>query len=301
MRMYFTSILATSLLACAGESVVADGPGENVAIKAALLDALGAGQFESVNGLAISPDYSRVYSTRWVEGEDGRRARLVVQERNGDDFQSAEPLFPAHSYSDYQPVLGGEDLLFFTSTRPIDGSGEAARQNVWFAVRQADGSWGDERPIRDLVSPAWDGHAVVTSPGEIIFASDRPGGKGGVDIYSARFDDLSIKGPTNVGVLNSPDSDSDMSFHASSGTLVFSRYSEADDDIDIFASTLNDGKWTAPVALDAVNTEHWELSPVITPDGCQLLFKRRYVPGFLQTNSKDAGLGSICDEDYLKP
>lgn len=248
-------------------SCTGGGPGLSNICKQAFLAAIDSGAIHSVNGLAISPGYRSYYVTEWFDGKAG----LVGSECRHGSWSARRPLYSIGKYQDYQPVLSQDgERLYFTSTRPIEGD-EPVRQNVWMASKQS--KWGDAAPILALVSPEWDGHAVEISSQLLLFASGRSGKETLVDIFE--FDRTANEARINpVTGLNSKMSDNDLAFDDGSELLVFSRYDPETEDIDLFAAVRSGYSWSNPVALTALNTNQWELSPAFTPDGEYLLFKR---------------------------
>lgn len=89
-------------------------------------------------------------------------------------------------------------LLFYSSGGDL-GSGT---QNLYLSRQLADGSFGPPEPVAELNSTSDDVMPNVSKNGrEIVFASTRPGGEGGFDIYAATrssvFDEWSA--PVNLG------------------------------------------------------------------------------------------------------
>ncbi len=229
------------------------------------------GRVESVNGLAVASDYSAFYVTAWAPGEEGQRARLEAWRCRSGDWRADGPVFENTQYSDYQPVLSQDgNRLYFTSTRPLSGSGAAVRQNPWIAERNADGHWS-LRPLVSLASEWWDGHTVEIGERHVLFASERPGGAGMVDLYEARLDGAEVH---NAVALNSAASDNDMTYDMHIGVLVFARYEAESGDINLFVSRRLAEEWVQPIPITELNTAEWESSPMIAPGGRQLLFKR---------------------------
>lgn len=275
-------LLPLFMAACTATPEATTRPGANLGLRSAtLIAAAGRGSIESINGLAVEHDFTRAYTTHWSSSGDDRLARLAAYSL-ADGYQSASTLFAADDYQDYQPTLSPDGkLLFFTSTRPVDGTDNAARQNCWFARRLHDGSWSGPKPITTLVSPAWDGHAMLTRTGWLYFASERSGGSGAVDIYRARWQGGRASGIENVPALNSEHSDQDFYLDPDERYIVLTRYNAEQHDLDLFYSVRVDGEWTRPVPFKSLNTAAWELSPFIEQQSGSLFFKRADTAGFL--------------------
>ncbi|HQQ93294.1 MAG TPA: OmpA family protein [Bacteroidia bacterium] len=115
-------------------------------------------------------------------------------------------------------------------------------------------SWGDIRKISALVNDPkyWDSQPTVSADGATIyFASDRPGGYGGIDLYLTRKDPLTGQWgpPQNLGpVINTPGDEKTPFIHSDSETLYFSSNGHFGfGGYDIFFSRQNEkGEWSEP-------------------------------------------------------
>lgn len=105
--------------------------------------------------------------------------------------------------------------------------------------------------------------AVFSADGKkIFFVSDRPGGKGGKDIWvSNRINDSTWSEPENLGdVINTPKDEEFPFFHPDGKTLYFSsKGHNSTGGYDIFYSELKDNKWQKPVPLSQLNSKNDDL------------------------------------------
>lgn len=236
------------------------------------------GILTTVNGLAFEPDGRTLYVSHWVDEVDLRGKRRVrIFEHQFVDGQWSAPVPVAFSaeYTDYQPVLSPDGTrLYFTSTRPIPGTGSESRQNIWYVDRTVAG-WSEPRIIMELATSGWDGYAVPVRTGRLYFISDRPGGAGAVDIWVAEPQSDGRYGePVNVANVNSEHSDSDLFVDADERFMIFHRYQDATGTIDLWISFRAGDQWQMPRPLDETNGEGWELSPTVTPEGQYFFFNR---------------------------
>lgn len=135
------------------------------------------------------------------------------------------------------------------------------------------GSWSAPIPLNQFINnPHYrESAACLSADGKkLFFSSNRPGGKGGYDIYVC---DLSSKGewgrPSNLGSTINTKGDEEYPFlHADGVTMYFSSNGHAViGNHDIFKSTFQDGKWTSPANLGyPVNTRAYEGNFIMTHD-----------------------------------
>ena len=135
----------------------------------------------------------------------------------------------------------GGDGNFYYSTR---------KDTVWTKIK----SMG--RPVNTIY---WESSGFITPDGNALyFASNRPGGEGGFDIWSSkklRNGDWSE--PENLGnVINTPYDEESPFFDVNTGTLLFSSNGYISiGGSDIFRSANRNGIWSVPTGLPyAFNT-----------------------------------------------
>ncbi len=126
----------------------------------------------------------------------------------------------------------------------------------------------------DVNSKSWEGSITMSSSErKIIFASERPGGFGGKDLYEATLlDDGSWGKVKNLGRAVNTELDDDAPFlHPDGRTLVFSsKGHNSMGGFDIFMSDLHeiDSVWKAPVNLGyPLNTTDDDIYYVLSADG----------------------------------
>jgi hypothetical protein len=107
---------------------------------------------------------------------------------------------PNFAGGEFSPSIVETDsgtLLFFSSTG-LDG----LDQDIYVSVMQADGSFGPGSLVEELSTAANDQMPNVSRDGlEIVFASDRTGGSGAFDIWTASRESISDpwSAPVNLG------------------------------------------------------------------------------------------------------
>lgn len=149
-------------------------------------------------------------------------------------------------------------------------------------------TWTDPEFLKgEINSDVWDGSITISHDGRrVYFASERPGGMGGRDLYEARKLPNGTWGKVkNLGpAINTKEDDDAPFLHPSGKYLVFS--SEGHNSMgaaDIFVSELNpDSTWGAPVNIGyPINSPNADKFYTVTADG-----KHGYY-----SSSKKGGMG----------
>lgn len=124
-----------------------------------------------------------------------------------------------------------DDRMWFCSAREgYDGM-------HWFTAEYEDGRWRDLK-IADFNPDYKVGELHITSDGrELYYHSDRPGGKGGLDIWVSENVDGVWQEPLNVSSVNTEGSEGWPAISPDGSELWFSR------DNGIWRSKMVDGKW----------------------------------------------------------
>ncbi|TDQ15273.1 outer membrane protein OmpA-like peptidoglycan-associated protein [Algoriphagus boseongensis] len=100
---------------------------------------------------------------------------------------------------DSQPSLSADGrLLFFSSNR----RGGYGGNDIWYSVRQKDGSWSEAKNLGNVVNTAKDEISpFMFFNNEILFfASDGHQGFGGMDIFLSRVENGEFQEPENMGI-----------------------------------------------------------------------------------------------------
>lgn len=137
-----------------------------------------------------------------------------------------------------------------------------------------NGDWTEVKPVDKINDPDWwDGQPTISSDGKTLyFASNRPGGFGGVDLYVTRKQaDGSWSTPVNLGPTINTEKDEKSPFiHTDSETLYFSSNGLPGlDGQDIFFVKKDaTGKWQEPKNIGMpINTEGDDLGFFVSTDG----------------------------------
>jgi outer membrane protein OmpA-like peptidoglycan-associated protein len=169
-------------------------------------------------------------------------------------------------------------LLFFTACGRNDGRGSC---DVYYSMKM-ENYWS--RPVNAgsvVNSSFWEAQPSVSSDNKkLFFASNRPGGVGGMDIWSSEIavikdGKLFFKTPKNLGRgVNSRENDFSPFIHADGSTLYFSSEGRSGmGGSDLFLSKLKDTIWTEAVNLGSpINTRFNEDGLVVSPTSNVAIF-----------------------------
>jgi Tol biopolymer transport system component len=184
----------------------------------------------------LSPDEHRLYfhSARITPSSSGGVDLYVARRHNKRDnfeWEPAENLGPIlnSSCDDAGPTYfedeNGQTVLYFTSTRPISGTGGCVDFNIWTSIVQPDGSFGPATYLPELSSPFRDTRTAIRRKDglEIYISTERPGGPGTRNIWVATRESTSEawSTPVIVPVINSTNSDGAPALSFDGKSLIF--------------------------------------------------------------------------------
>lgn len=181
-----------------------------------------------------------------------------------------------------QGISSDGSYMFFTSCNKPDGLG---RCDIYYS--SFDGkTWSAAKNIGPpLNTRFWESQPSVSANGRMLFfASNRPDGIGGMDIwYSVMGDDKKWKFPKNPGpLINTAGDEMSPFIHFDGKTLYFSSNGQTGmGGYDIYRSRMNeDTTWSKPENLGyPINTYNDELGLIIDAEGQNAYFSTIRDPG----------------------
>lgn len=171
---------------------------------------------------SVSPDGQHiVWGSTDREGGAGGWDLWQARLRDGR-WQDAKPLAVNSSANDFDPLFSADGKwLYFFSNRP----GGVGGDDLYRAAVKADGSLGAPESLGRGVNTRGDEWAPTPARdgGHLLFASDGHGGKGGHDLFVARWDGKAFVDPQPVPGVNTKADEFDAAWLGDGRTLVYAR------------------------------------------------------------------------------
>jgi outer membrane protein OmpA-like peptidoglycan-associated protein/Tol biopolymer transport system component len=202
---------------------------------------------------------------------------FYISDRDGDAWggrkNAGRPLNTPDNEGAHSLTADGR-YLFFTACNRRDGKGKC---DLYFSIRQ-DGGWS--HPV-NLGSPVNSGysekHPGISADGRILyFSSNRPGGKGGYDIWCSQWTPEGWSAPVNLGdSVNTAGMEISPFLHPDGQSLYFSSTGwPGMGRGDLFLARLKgQNSWSAPVNLGyPINTHNDEFGLTVNARGDRAYF-----------------------------
>jgi outer membrane protein OmpA-like peptidoglycan-associated protein len=201
------------------------------------------------------------YMSKKVNGEWQKGVALT--ELNTDENEGAQCISPDgksmfYTVCNRPNILGGCDILF---------------------SQLKEGKWTTPRGVAAINSTYWDAQPSITADSRTVyFASDRPGGVGGLDIWYVKYENGKWGEAKNMGApINTPFDEQTPFIHPDGVTMYFT--SEGHPGMggkDIYLSRMQaDGTWGEPQNLGyPINTKEDEGTLSVAIDGKTAFYAR---------------------------
>jgi hypothetical protein len=157
----------------------------------------------------FSPDANELlFSNQSQPAAVSKSGTLWQMFRKNDLWTEPRVAFFPGDYSEDRAFYSQSgETLYYSTTRPVTEKGPPKDFDIWFVARHVSNRSRPQRlgyPVNTIYN---DYAGAVTANGTIYFSSDRPSGKGGVDIYYAQLIDGGYGPLTNLGEGTNTDAD----------------------------------------------------------------------------------------------
>ena len=157
--------------------------------------------------------------------------------------------------------------------------------DIYYVNREGN-AWSVVQNFSDKISKSdsWESQPTVSSDGKtIVFASDRSGGYGKIDLYEINWKDGKWTDPKNLGsAINSNENEKSPYLHTDGKTLFFASTNFPSlGGFDVFYSRMDSlGNWKEPQNIGyPVNTVADEISLFVSTDGNTAYFASNQLDG----------------------
>jgi len=187
----------------------------------------------------------------WASNRDGGAGGWDLWQATWQDtrWTEARPLPLATAADEVDPFFGADGRwLYFASNR----DGGHGGYDLYRAPLLDDGGFGPARNLGPAINGAGDERspALREDDGSLLLTSNRAGGAGGWDLWSARRDGDGFAAPRPMAGINGAGDELDGAWLAGGRALVFAR-GNAGGGAQLQLSHCRDGRWSAaePLAL----------------------------------------------------
>ena len=239
----------------------------------------------------LTADGETLIFTRREKGDED----FMISHKVNGDWSPASRIDKINSPQNEgaQTVSADGKFLVFTACNRRDGLGSC---DLYFSELGQNG-WSTPKNMGEPVSTKfWESQPCLSADGQTLyFASGRPGGQGGQDIWMSKRESSGWSVPTNMGSnINTPLDEAGPFFHQDNETIYFmSNGYPGMGGFDLFLSRKDEnGNWKKPENLGyPINTQRDEGSMIVSLDGSRAMMAsdRKYKNSQLKSafNSKD--------------
>jgi hypothetical protein len=249
--------------------------------------------------LCIAPDGKTVWFTSEIEtGMPSRNRKfrnhsgIFTAQLSGLQLLSIQPFsYNNPEYDMGQPSISADGkYLYFASDMP----GGQGGSDIWFC-ESVDGSWSAPVNLGQKInSSGTDNYPCIHSSGKLYFASNRPGGAGGLDVYFSDFVDGSWETPIRLAEpINSPSDDFAFAARPDLQKGYFASNRRRNDDIYEFTATIIRKTSCNPFEINNYCYEFVEEN-AMKYDSMPFKFEWRFGDG-------NKGIGRIVEHCYTRP
>jgi WD40-like Beta Propeller Repeat len=216
-------------------------------------------------------------------------------------------------YMDADPFVTKDGKeVYFISNRPIkEGDSVKIDEDIWKVVKKGNG-WSKPIHLDEPINTIYDEYyPTIADNGIMYFGSERPGGKGGCDIYKSNSINGKYQLPENLGdSINTADNEYEPFISPDESYLIYmATRPNGLKNADLFVSYNINGQRTKAEKLPApFNSAATEWSPKVTRDSKYLFFGSarnkmtrtlKYPENMLQLNKRIYSAGNGLGDIYF--
>lgn len=213
----------------------------------------------------FSPDYTEVYYSI------AHLSHVIIfMKRVEGKWSKPEVASFSGQYVDDNPFFSPDGKrLYYTSSRPISGTGTPSKKdNIWFVERHGK-TWGKPEILSSAINQpdSDEGCPSLSSRGDLYFSSNRKGGRGSMDIYISKWvNGKFIKAENLDSDINSKYQEGWPCISPDGNLILFNLYSRGKTEEGFAVSfRTKDGNFQKPVIIKEFTYD--TRMPIFSPDG----------------------------------
>ena len=214
-----------------------------------------------------------------IPGTNRFYSDLYFTEKQGSIWSELVKVLPTTVNGRYHDgaaaISPGSRQMFFSRSNPGGKNNEGWVNLKLFVADNDQGVWAGVREWPYNSMGKNNCHPALSADGKtLVFASDRDGSTGGMDLYISIFENGQWTEPRNLGPeINTAGNELFPSIGADNTLYFASNGHPGLGGLDIFQSKIKDGAWQLPEAMPSpLNSSSDDFSLVVLPDGRQGYF-----------------------------
>lgn len=235
----------------------------------------------------FSSQTTRISSEMYISSDRDGKQKIYLVKRDGESWSVENSIGrEVNSGSENGSVAltpDGQYMIFASYEHNVDGFG----RTDLYSARKIEGEWTDIQNLGVAInSEYWDSQPSLSSDGKTLyFVSDRPGGKGGTDIYVSNRTREGWSQAVSVSSLNTDNDEMTPFIAADNSTFTFaSNRGGSFGGFDIYFTRLRNGSFSTPSnAGNIINSPQDEYFYVVNPNTDIAYF----------TSSREGGKGAL--------
>jgi outer membrane protein OmpA-like peptidoglycan-associated protein len=187
-----------------------------------------------IGGPSISFDGNELYFFK----DDKGNSEILMSSRQKDGWSVPEPVgLPVNSpgYEGFPSISADGTTLYFVRQNLEGPTSKELKKEVQFclcifkSVRDKSGKWSNPEKLPWPINQDCEKAPKIMADGRtLIFSSNRPGGKGGYDMYQSKLNELNEWGmPESLAFVNT-EKDDQLPCISAEGDLMYYTYNNAD-------------------------------------------------------------------------